>query len=127
MQMAEVLGTWKSGCQPSERCRTAYLHYQYLICQLEASFSVLQVTRVMWLAEMQIANDLLGLKPLPSSRHQRMNLLDCLELSYQDESLTSPSLFQHPCIPQLFLGEQRRYYKPHDSFQIYIFLTVVSE
>lgn len=100
------------GASLLERCRIAYLHYQYLICQFEASFSVLQDTRVMWLAEMQIANDLLGLNPLPSSRHQRMNLLDCLELSYQNESLTSPSLFQHPCIPQLFLGEQRRNYKP---------------
>lgn len=112
MQMAEVLKTRKSGCQPFERCRTAYLDYQYLICQLEASFSVLQDTRVMWLAEMQIANDLLGLNPLPASRHQRMNLLDCLELSYQIESLISPFLLQHSCIPPLFLGEQRRSYKP---------------
>lgn len=112
MQMAEVLKTWKSGCQSFERCRTAYLDYQYLICQLEASFSVLQDTRVMWLAEMQITNDLLGLNPLPASRHQRMNLLDCLELSYQIESLTSPSLLQHSCFPPLFLGEQRRSYKP---------------
>lgn len=112
MQMAEVLKMRKSGCQPFERCCTAYLDYQYLICQLEASFSVLQDTRVMWLAEMQIANDLLGLNPLPASRHQRMNLLDCLELSYQIESLIAPFLLQHSCIPPLFLGEQRRSYKP---------------
>lgn len=38
MQMAEVLKTWKSGCQSFERCRTAYLDYQYLICQLRSKF-----------------------------------------------------------------------------------------
>jgi hypothetical protein len=66
----------------------------------------------MWLAEMQIANDLLGLNPLPSSRHQRMNLAACLELSYQEGRLSPhPSLFHHPRMPPLFLGEQSRNYK----------------
>lgn len=112
MQMAEVWETRKSECQPCERCRTTYLHYQYLICQLEARLSFLQDTRVMWLAEMQIANDLLGLNPLPSSRHQRMNLAPCLELSYQKESLSPPlPHFHHARMPLLFLGEPRRNYK----------------
>lgn len=50
MQMTEVLETLKLWCQPCER-RRADLYYQYLICQLEASFSFLLDTRVVWIAE----------------------------------------------------------------------------
>lgn len=54
MQMTEVLETLKLQCQPCERWCRADLHYQYLICQLEASFSFLLDTRVMWIAECKL-------------------------------------------------------------------------
>lgn len=54
MQMTEGFETWKSWFQPCERCCTADLRYQYLICQLEASFSFLLDTRVMRIAECKL-------------------------------------------------------------------------
>lgn len=50
IQMTEVLETPKFWCQPCERCRRADLCYQYLICQLEASFSFLLDARVIEIA-----------------------------------------------------------------------------
>lgn len=50
-QMTKVLETQAFWRQPCERCCRTYLHYQYLICQLEASFSFLPAPRGMWIAE----------------------------------------------------------------------------
>lgn len=51
LQMTKVLETQEFWRQPCERCCRAYLHYQYLICQLEASFSFLPATGGMCIAE----------------------------------------------------------------------------
>lgn len=54
MQMTEVSETLKLQCQHCEGWCRAVLHYQYLTCQLEASFSFLLDTRVMWIAECKL-------------------------------------------------------------------------